>query len=483
LSIGTSSWVFAILFAQTVSAILPLYQPDVVCATGSADDHGSVCGTRYIINLILLGVITTPLALMDVKEQAIIQNTLAVTRVLRCALMIATPLMATSQLELQRGFPFADSAHAAQTPIVSGSVDGVFIILSVCVFSFFLNSSVPIFIDALRNVKHALKILVWGFLITAGMYWVLSAVGSVTFGSSISTTCNLAWKGFRWPFMTECAAGSVCDVTSRMVEVLVVFSPVLDVISVYPLGTIVLANSAWEVVFGVPHHEFGGSIDQILVDHYLPPARALENRTASDPATPAAIVAPSPSETTRLLPGDAAADGAAEARSGRWCGISRQAFLKKLVRFVLNILPLLLAVVVQNFLQIVTLAGSISVLICLVFPAYLSLKCSSYEEEHGIPAKTVNADNHLHWCDSPMPTLFPGHERAKKIESNDNETNSDSDVEFGYDPESSFIEKRWFKLAVIYLGLVVTLIIFYSSITPVPGLPGAAHHHRAHPKF
>lgn len=448
LSLGSSSWVFAVLFAQTASASVPIYHPDVVCQSGiGASDP--VCNTRYLLNILVFGLITTPLALMDVKEQAIIQNSLAVMRVLRCVLMICTPLMAVSQLELERGFPFATSGAVTQTPVVAGSLDGVFIVLSVCVFSFFLNSSVPIFIDALRNVKNALTILVWGFFITAGLYWVLAVVGSVSFGSGVSSTCNLAWHGFRWPFVEHCPPGSVCDITSRIVECIVVFSPVLDVISVYPLGTIVLANSAWEVVFGVPHHEFPGSVDQILVHHYIPVSRLAEQTSNATENTP--------------LVGDAAIEPPRWYEAGRGAAV-----LKKLVRFMLNVLPLIAAALMQNFLQIVSFAGSISVLICLVFPAFLSLRCSSYEEKHKVAERTVTAHNHLDWCDKPLHTLFPENFKTERLEVGLEHAETKEVVLDHDDPEDSFIEQRWFKLAIIWLGFAVTGIIFYSSVMPVP---------------
>lgn len=449
LSLGSSSWVFAVLFAQTTSASVPYYHPDVICQSGMDHDH-DICNTRYLLNILLFGLITTPLALMDVKEQAFVQNSLAIMRVLRCILMISTPLMASNDIELKRGFPFATEGHIIETPIVAGSTDGIFIVLSVCVFSLFLNSSVPIFIDALRNVKRAQYILIWGFLITVALYWTLAAVGSMTFGSGVSSTCNLAWNGFRWPFVAECAPRSFCAVTSTVVECIVVFSPVLDVISVYPLGTIVLANSVWEVIFGVPHHEYPGSVDQVLVNHYVPVSMASN------------IDSSAPTESTRLILNQSVA-----ITEEKWFGMTWSLFMKKFIRFSLNVLPLLAAALMQNFLQIVSFAGSISVLICLIFPAFLSLRCSSYEEEHNIAVQTVTAENHLHWCDKPLHLLLPDYFKTRRLEGDDIDVAATVILDHN-DPEESFIEQRWFKLTILWIGFGVTIIIFYSSVAPVP---------------
>lgn len=439
LSIGTSSWVFAILFAQTISASLPLYRPEVLCQVPEEDGSGT-CQTRYVLNILLLGLFTTPLALMDVSEQAIVQNILAILRFLRCALMIVTPLLATTTEQLDRSFPYANASQAAQMPLMLGSTDGMCVVLSVCVFSFFLNSSVPIFIDALSNVNHALRILIYGFIVTASLYWMLGAVNSYTFGSSITSTCNLAWHGYRWPFAEHCTAGSLCDISAKVVEYVVVLSPILDVVSVYPLGTIVLANSVWEVVFGVAHHDFPGAVDQPLVDHYLPVSAV---QAESEKAI---------NETTRLINGGASS---LSDPAGSSCS---HLFAKKAVRFVLNTLPLTLAVLIKDFLQIVSLAGSISVLICLVFPAYLSLRCSSYDEEN--IEECVTPDNHLDWCDKPFHEVFPGLEKP--------EDGGGHVIRRNRDPDSSIIETKIFKVVVIIVGIVVTCMVFYSSLVPVP---------------
>lgn len=86
LSLGSCSWVYAILFAQTMSSMVPnIYNPEVSCIHG---DINVICHTRYIISILILCAITSPLALMDLKEQIWIQNFLAVLRIIRILLMV-----------------------------------------------------------------------------------------------------------------------------------------------------------------------------------------------------------------------------------------------------------------------------------------------------------------------------------------------------------------------------------------------------------
>ena len=443
LSLGSALWVFSILFSQTMSVTIPVYRPDVSCYTEGPGNQG-VCDTRYVVNLLILALITTPLALMDVNEQAVLQDIMAAVRVIRCILMILTPLLALYFNNLEQSFPHRDYTDSTSMPLIMGSMDGIFIVISIAVFSMFLNSSVPIAVDALQDLNQCYAVLTYGFAIAAIMYFLLGASVSFAFGSATDNPCNLNWENFRWP-MSECAEGSICDITSRFVSFVIVFSPMLDVVSVYPLTTIVLANSIWEVVYGVDHEDSKTAVMDTFMANLpkeLAPSTSSNNSKNYCEETPLLISSESIAAESSLASNEIFSD----------------ATKKKIIRFAVNIFPMILAIVIQNFLVVVQYAGSISVLICLVFPGFYSYCCDEYETSHQFAKRTVTPENHLSWCDKPFA-------------SNNEEEKST------FNPENSLIETKYFKIGMIILGLCFTVIIFYASVEPIPKYIPDAHEH------
>ena len=87
------------------------------------------------------------------------------------------------------------------------------------------------------------------------------SLSSVFEGSTISPA-NLHWVGFRWPVdkhnpSCQPGAGTFCDISARLVEVLVLLFPAFDVLSVYSVNCIILSNNLLETVWGIDKDEDG----------------------------------------------------------------------------------------------------------------------------------------------------------------------------------------------------------------------------------
>lgn len=448
ISFLSCAWVLAILFAHTMSSSMPfIYHPEEDCTEHDGEIVSTNCNTRYMINMALLAALTTPLALMDVKEQWYVQNTLAFIRVCRMLLMCITPMLVGAigdSSEMRKSFPgsFTSDSPALPPPLIVGSVLGLSQVLSAAVFSQFLNGSIPIIIDSLKNRDNYIKVLNITFISCFCLYIWLSIVVSTQFGSTTANPCNLNWVGYRWPGRDSetCTKGSFCDVSARLVEFIIVFCPAIDVVSAYPFLAIILGNSLTEMILGPNVEESDKTNDPSGEETgLLQPTMSISATTDTDPSS----------------------------HSWRW--------YNKLFRFLMNVFPMIMAVTVENFSTVIQLTGAISVLICLVFPPLLSIKCNTYlaEKYAKFSNHVLSSIAYLTWVDGNSSALSSqsSSNLMKNYGSIDNCDNRGGDnvnprpiaavVPFN---SKEIIENETFKWMFLSVGIVITCVIFYISM-------------------
>jgi hypothetical protein len=431
------AWVLAILFAHTMSSSMPfVYHPEETCTSHDGETISDICNTRYMINIALLAAFTTPLALMDVKEQWYVQNSLAFIRVCRMLLMCITPMLVGAigdSPEMRSSFPgsFVSDTPSSPPPFLVGNLFGLSQVLSAAVFSQFLNGSIPIIIDSLKNRDNYIKVLNITFTTCFCLYVWLSIVVSTQFGSTTANPCNLNWVGYRWPSEDgSCERGSFCDLSARLVEFIIVFCPAIDVVSAYPFLAIILGNSFTEMVLG-----------------------ANTDSTESNDGE----------EDSLLHSNQTSSRGSSEMQaSDSWFSYK---VYNKLFRFAMNILPMILAVTIENFSTVIQLTGAISVLICLVFPPLLSIKCNAYlsEKYATFCNHILSPFTHLSWVD--------GNYSTSHLEKNSNLKNygtADGNNPRQVAPvipfvSDEFIENETFKWMFLSIGICITSVIFYIS--------------------
>jgi hypothetical protein len=79
---------------------------------------------------------------------------------------------------------------------------------------------------------------------TTTVYWLVGMMGSVYFGTSVSSPVTLMWLNY--PFN---GLGAPSPSSSALV-LLIVFFPILDVVSAFPLNAVTMANSIFDFL---PH--------------------------------------------------------------------------------------------------------------------------------------------------------------------------------------------------------------------------------------
>jgi amino acid permease len=455
ISFLSCTWVLAILFAHTMSSSIPsIYHPEQLCA---ADDDNDICNTRYLINVAILAIITTPLALMDIGEQWWIQNTLTAVRVVRILLMIITPMIAVSESDMAASFPITyDKSTVTYPNLFFGSWNGLAHVLSAAVFSQYLNASVPIIVDSLKDRNNYLTTMRITFGVCLVLYVWLSITVTMKFGSDTLNPCNINWTGYRWPFCSA-TPGSLCDLTAKAVEFIIVFCPAVDVASAFPFIGIVLGNSLTEIVLGTPP--------------------ATDHQTDLYGIAPDGMVNTFGRAQTGTAPASASVDAGPPPMT-----LLQYKLYNKIFRFLMNSLPMILAVSVSNFSLVIQVTGGISVLICLVFPAFLSIRCTAFVErllalisvEEGQVVSfneyfSAVPDGALTWVDGLYSTtgavVQGGKHSYGAIPIPDNLPSPPGGrSRVGITHDGEIIEKKWFKEAFLWMGLVITVLILYISL-------------------
>lgn len=324
LSLGGSVWAYAILFGQSLTSVIPIFGSSE-CSNG---DTSGECQTRYYFFLFMLGCISTPLSLMDMKDQAAFQVFICFMMVTLICVMSITCIMAYLMDDMQFCFPgsYAEEDESDDSADLNFSLIMVSCI-SASVFSLFLNSGVPVVAQALADKSKLLTVLSRALGGACVLFGVWATILSVSFGHRVDNPSNLNWGGYRLPQqMTPDASSLLYPLVvgiSDCIEYMVVLFPALDVLSVYPLTSVVLSNNILEALF--------------------------------DPSP--APRSPGASTGTEVYP---------------WHERFRSQ-IELTIRIMINLLPIVGAAITPNFLFVVNYVGGVSALICFVFPAMLSM--------------------------------------------------------------------------------------------------------------
>ena len=230
-------WVFSAVFSKALAYHITIDE----------DVHMS-----YSLYLFLFGCIVIPASCMELKEQVIVQVTLAALRVLVISLMIFTILPSFWNTHDKNGFsnkPFWDEEEGQLNdvgktePFVISNAHHIF---TIGAYAFIFHHSIPALSQPVGNKKSLLAIFSTTILFCLAAYVLLGVLLSMYFGNELEQSANLNWSSYvdihhhvpRATLLREVIGGFI------------VLFPALDVASAFPLNAITLGNSLMSAYYG-----------------------------------------------------------------------------------------------------------------------------------------------------------------------------------------------------------------------------------------
>jgi hypothetical protein len=139
--------------------------------------------------------------------------------------------------------PVKSAPHTADIPSLANLAKFA-LIFSTSVFAQILHHSVPGLMEPVREKSRGRFLFASVIITTMTVYWLVGMMGSIYFGTSVSSPVTLMWLDY--PFN---GIGAPSATTSLLVLLVVLF-PILDVVSAFPLNAVTMANSIFDFL---PH--------------------------------------------------------------------------------------------------------------------------------------------------------------------------------------------------------------------------------------
>eukprot|EP00128_Syssomonas_multiformis_P015509 Colp12_sorted_trinity150504_noHs@28947 len=233
-------WAYAAVFSTSIASLYYSFADSTV----SCDfDKGEVipgCNHAYYIALACYAAVVVPMALLDVHEQAFVQLLLTFYRFTSFGTMLITTIIYMASN--------SERTHDRFISLMDIKPAGFAQIFTACALALNCHSNMP---DALQPVKDKskLKSITSAALMTATfVYMLLGFLCAIAF-EDVKALITLNWENY-----TACGDGwEDCPkgAGAYIVQMWVRLFPVVDMLSVYPLLSLTLANNMAQ---SLPHH-------------------------------------------------------------------------------------------------------------------------------------------------------------------------------------------------------------------------------------
>ena len=246
-----SLWSFASVFGEAIASIAPLPGVHGGASCDIYSEGGDAgCVALYRCWVALFGAAALPLALLGVREQKAFQVAMTALRALVAVLMVLV-VAGAALSRADRAEVFGDEADArgAVEPFRGG---GVFTVFSIIVFAELMNANLGVLADAVADKRDLGPAVAGGMGATAVAYAAIALVVGGYFGRNTDGSSNVSFSGF--------ALGG-CGACGRAIRVAIVGFPALDVLSIFPMNVIVLANNLMAVYYDEP-----AAVDAAMAD-------------------------------------------------------------------------------------------------------------------------------------------------------------------------------------------------------------------------
>jgi hypothetical protein len=203
------------------------------------------CAPHYHFWLAVFACVAMPMTCMEFREQAVVQVTMTIARVVVMVMLIGTVIGGI----MCDGMAFISAPHsaaerAAQGPLASGL--GLIQLMPVCLFAFIFHHSAPGVAEPVHDKSRLPGVFSLAFIITGVGYLLLATIIAYYFGNDVKSQASLSWEGYvgcvALDMPSEEAFAQRNWFTVFLSEFILIF-PALDVLSAFPLNAMTLSNN------------------------------------------------------------------------------------------------------------------------------------------------------------------------------------------------------------------------------------------------
>jgi hypothetical protein len=172
---------------------------------------------------------------------------MSIWRGVMLCLMIGTTLFAWyADIQAFSDFYHSSSATSAVT-FKKIDFNYLYLVLPLVCYALIFHPSVPTLSQAIQDKHNLANIFAIGMIICVFFYVAVGASVALYFGEYVFQSSNINWKNYVGDVESSSTAVSIL---SKFISIVVVFFPAFDVVSIYPLYTIALANNLMSTYYG-----------------------------------------------------------------------------------------------------------------------------------------------------------------------------------------------------------------------------------------
>ena len=235
-------WGYASVFSSSAASLFYTYYFGETCNVFGNPSAG--CEGAYFISMVIFSCMVLTLVLMDLGEQATIQNVLTVYRMIAFTAMLLTLVIKVSSEEWSNVAQRYEIIGLAN-PTKIGKGFGPTILAITCQFN------LPDILQPLNSKKDAKFVAFAALSLSSVIYLALGLLGSIAF-DEVNPLTTLNWDTY-----SGCGNGwEVCAsktqfsaILGQLIRFLVLFFPVVNVTSSYPMVGI---STGQNILLSVP---------------------------------------------------------------------------------------------------------------------------------------------------------------------------------------------------------------------------------------
>jgi len=231
----SAAWGYASVFANAFAAYFPV--PFLNDFKTCRDE--SECFGLYSFYILVFAIITVPMSLLEVKEQEAFQIFMTFMRFLLVVVMVGTTMHGT----LTGKEVFGATADESLDHLSLFRFGGLWTTIPTCIFAQCLNTNIALVVHDMEDKKKLGTALGWGMVITCLFYGLIACSVVLYFGAAVASSCNVNWESYHggYPEGRPWWASAI--------SLFVVAFPAIDVMSIYPLNTLIMSQNLMAFVY------------------------------------------------------------------------------------------------------------------------------------------------------------------------------------------------------------------------------------------